>query len=97
MPIRFLTAGESHGKALLCILEGIPANLELSSEYINRELQRRQKGYGRGGRMKIESDRVEFLSGLRFEKTLGSPISMAIWNKDWENWSDKMAYEGEAP
>jgi len=97
MPIRFLTAGESHGKALLCILEGIPANLELSSEYINRELQRRQKGYGRGGRMKIESDRVEFLSGLRFGKTLGSPISMAIWNKDWENWSDKMAYEGEAP
>lgn len=97
MPIRFLTAGESHGKALLCILEGIPANLELSSEYINRELHRRQKGYGRGGRMKIESDRVEFLSGLRFEKTLGSPISMAIWNKDWENWSDKMAYEGEAP
>jgi len=97
MPIRFLTAGESHGKALLCILEGIPANLELSSEYINRELQRRLKGYGRGGRMKIESDRVEFLSGLRFEKTLGSPISMAIWNKDWENWSDKMAYEGEAP
>lgn len=97
MPIRFLTAGESHGKALLCILEGIPANLELSSEYINRELQRRQKGYGRGGRMKIESDRVEFLSGLRFGKTLGSPISMVIWNKDWENWSDKMAYEGEAP
>ncbi len=97
MPIRFLTAGESHGRALLCILEGIPANLELSSEYINRELQRRQKGYGRGGRMKIESDRVEFLSGLRFGKTLGSPISMAIWNKDWENWSDKMAYEGEAP
>jgi len=97
MPIRFLTAGESHGKALLCILEGIPDNLELSSEFINRELQRRQKGYGRGGRMKIESDRVEFLSGLRFEKTLGSPISMAIWNKDWENWSDKMAYEGEAP
>lgn len=97
MPIRFLTAGESHGKALLCILEGIPANLELSSEYINRELQRRQRGYGRGGRMKIESDRVEFLSGLRFGKTLGSPISMAIWNKDWENWSDKMAYEGEAP
>ena len=97
MPIRFLTAGESHGKALVCILEGIPANLELSSEYINRELQRRQRGYGRGGRMKIESDRVEFLSGLRFGKTLGSPISMVIWNKDWENWQEKMAYEGEQP
>ncbi|MFN3472045.1 MAG: chorismate synthase [Aquificaceae bacterium] len=95
MPIRFLTAGESHGKALLCILEGIPANLRLDSSYINRELERRQRGYGRGGRMKIESDRVEFLSGLRFGKTLGSPISMVIWNKDWENWSDKMAYEGE--
>ncbi len=97
MPIRFLTAGESHGKALVCILEGIPANLELSAEYINIELQRRQRGYGRGGRMKIESDRVEFLSGLRFGKTLGSPISMVIWNRDWENWQEKMAYEGERP
>ncbi len=97
MPIRFLTAGESHGKALVCILEGIPANLELSAGYINRELQRRQRGYGRGGRMKIESDRVEFLSGLRFGKTLGSPISMVIWNRDWENWQEKMAYEGERP
>ncbi|MCX8060264.1 MAG: chorismate synthase [Aquificaceae bacterium] len=95
MPIRFLTAGESHGRGLLCILEGIPANLELSSKHINAELQRRQKGYGRGGRMKIESDRVEFLSGLRFGKTLGSPIAMAVWNKDWENWQEKMACEGE--
>ena len=95
MPIRFLTAGESHGKALVCILEGIPANLSLSSEDINIELQRRQRGYGRGGRMKIESDRVEFLSGVRFGKTTGSPISMVIWNKDWENWQEKMAYEGE--
>ncbi len=93
--IRFLTSGESHGKALLCIVEGIPANLEISSHYINKELSRRQRGYGRGGRMKIESDRVEFLSGIRFGKTLGSPISMVIWNKDWENWSDKMSYEGE--
>ncbi|MCS6998512.1 MAG: chorismate synthase [Aquificaceae bacterium] len=95
MPIRFLTAGESHGKGLVCVLEGIPANLQLSSEYINEELRRRQRGYGRGGRMKIESDKVEFLSGLRFGKTLGSPIAMVIWNKDWENWQDKMAYEGE--
>ncbi len=93
--IRFLTSGESHGRALLCIVEGIPANLEVSSHYINKELSRRQRGYGRGGRMKIESDRVEFLSGIRFGKTLGSPISMVIWNKDWENWSDKMSYEGE--
>ena len=97
MPLRFLTAGESHGRALVCILEGIPANLELSSSYINRELQRRQRGYGRGGRMKIESDQVEFLSGLRFGKTIGSPIAMLIKNKDWENWQDKMAYEGNPP
>lgn len=97
MSIRFLTAGESHGKALVCILEGLPANLELSSEYINGELERRQRGYGRGGRMKIEKDRVEFLAGLRFGKTIGSPIAMAIYNRDWENWQEKMAYEGEAP
>ncbi len=97
MPIRFLTAGESHGRSLVCILEGIPANLSISSDYINKELQRRQRGYGRGGRMRIESDRVEFLSGVRFGKTLGSPISMVIWNRDWENWQEKMAYEGEPP
>ena len=97
MPIRFLTSGESHGKGIVCILEGIPANLEISSEYINKELQRRQKGYGRGGRMKIEKDQVEFLSGVRFGKTIGSPIAMVIWNRDWENWKEKMAYEGEVP
>ncbi|RMH80000.1 MAG: chorismate synthase [Acidobacteria bacterium] len=95
MPIRFLTAGESHGRAVVCVLEGIPANLDISSEYVNRELERRQQGYGRGGRMKIEKDKVEFLSGLRFGKTLGSPITMVIWNRDWENWRDKMSYEGE--
>ncbi|SNZ12059.1 chorismate synthase [Hydrogenobacter hydrogenophilus] len=97
MPIRFLTAGESHGKAIVCILEGIPANLEISSEYINKELERRQRGYGRGGRMKIEKDQVEILSGVRFGKTLGSPIAMIIPNRDWENWSEKMAVEGERP
>ena len=97
MPIRFLTAGESHGKGLVCIIEGIPANLELSSEYINRELERRQRGYGRGGRMKIEKDRVQILSGVRFGKTLGGPIALFIENKDWENWKEKMAVEGERP
>ncbi|MGB9873890.1 MAG: chorismate synthase, partial [Hydrogenobacter sp.] len=97
MPIRFLTAGESHGKAIVCILEGIPANLEISSDYINKELERRQRGYGRGGRMKIEKDQVEILSGVRFGKTLGSPIAMLIPNRDWENWSEKMAIEGERP
>jgi chorismate synthase (EC 4.2.3.5) len=95
MPIRFLTAGESHGKGLVCIIEGLPANLELSSEYINRELERRQRGYGRGGRMKIEKDRVQILSGVRFGKTLGGPIALFIENRDWENWKEKMAVEGE--
>jgi chorismate synthase len=97
MPIRFLTAGESHGRGLVCIVEGLPANLELSSEYINRELERRQRGYGRGGRMKIEKDRVQILSGVRFGKTLGGPIALFIENKDWENWKEKMAVEGERP
>lgn len=97
MPIRFLTAGESHGKGLVCIIEGLPANLELSSEYINRELERRQRGYGRGGRMKIEKDRVQILSGVRFGKTLGGPIALFIENRDWENWKEKMAVEGERP
>jgi len=97
MPIRFLTAGESHGRGLVCIIEGLPANLELSSEYINRELERRQRGYGRGGRMKIEKDNVQILSGVRFGKTLGGPIALFIENKDWENWKEKMAVEGERP
>jgi chorismate synthase len=97
MPIRFLTAGESHGRGLVCIIEGLPANLELSSEYINRELERRQKGYGRGGRMKIEKDGVQILSGVRFGKTLGGPVALFIENKDWENWKEKMAVEGERP
>jgi chorismate synthase (EC 4.2.3.5) len=97
MPIRFLTAGESHGRGLVCIVEGLPADLELSSEYINRELERRQRGYGRGGRMKIEKDRVQILSGVRFGKTLGGPIALFIENRDWENWKEKMAVEGERP
>jgi len=97
MPIRFLTAGESHGRGLVCIIEDLPANLGLSSEYINRELERRQRGYGRGGRMKIEKDRVQILSGVRFGKTLGGPIALFIENRDWENWKEKMAVEGERP
>jgi len=95
--LRFLTAGESHGKGLTAILEGIPANLPISEDYINAELSRRQKGYGRGGRMKIEKDKVDILSGVRFGKTLGSPISLIIWNKDYENWKSKMKVEGEPP
>lgn len=99
--LRFLTAGESHGKALTGIVEGIPANLELTEQYINTQLKRRQRGYGRGGRMKIESDRVEILSGLRWGKTIGSPIALLIRNRDWENWQEGMsidkAHEGSIP
>ena len=93
--LRFLNAGESHGPALTAIIEGIPSNLKVSSEYINNELARRQKGYGRGGRMKIEKDKVKILSGVRFGYTLGSPITLIIENKDWENWTDIMSVEGQ--
>ena len=92
--LRFLTAGESHGESLIAILEGLPAGLEISSSQINAELSRRQKGYGRGKRMEIESDRVEFFSGLRGGRTLGSPLAMRIRNRDWENWQDTMGPEG---
>lgn len=97
MPLRFFTAGESHGKGIISFLEGIPANLSIDINFINSELSRRQKGYGRGGRMKIEKDEVEILSGVRFGKTIGSPIALFIKNRDWENWKEKMAYEGEPP
>jgi chorismate synthase len=93
--LRYLTAGESHGPALTAIVEGMPAGLQLTSEYINQQLARRQQGYGRGGRMQIETDKVELLSGVRGGKTLGSPISLQIKNKDWSNWSAVMA-AGEA-
>jgi chorismate synthase len=89
--IRFLTAGESHGKSLTSIVEGFPSNFEISREYIDFHLKRRQAGYGRGQRMKIESDSVEILSGIRFKKTLGSPISLLIKNSDWENWTELMS------
>jgi len=89
--LRFLTAGESHGKALMGILEGIPSGLHISAEDINRDLKRRQSGYGRGARMKIESDHVEIISGIRWGKTIGSPIALSIENKDWKNWKDIMS------
>lgn len=91
--IRFLTSGESHGKALTCIIEGFPAGIEISEDYINTELARRQMGFGRGGRMKIETDKAEIMSGVRFGKTIGSPICLQIKNKDWENWTEKMSIE----
>ena len=95
--LRYLTAGESHGPALTAIVEGLPSNLPIQSELINRQLWRRQQGHGRGGRMKIETDRVDITSGVRFGKTMGTPVALQIQNKDWRNWSEKMAVEGEAP
>jgi len=91
--IRFLTAGESHGKALTIIVDGFPSNLKIAKDYINSHLKRRQVGYGRGLRMKIESDAVEILSGVRFGKTIGSPLSFLIRNSDWENWTERMDHE----
>lgn len=89
--LRYLTAGESHGPQLTAIIEGIPSGLEVSADAINADLGRRQQGYGRGGRMKIETDKAEILSGVRWGKTLGSPITLAVINRDWENWSEKMS------
>jgi chorismate synthase len=88
---RFLTAGESHGEALTTVIDGVPAGLTLSAEDIDADLARRQRGYGRGGRMKIERDRVHIFSGVRWGRTLGSPIALQIANRDWENWKTTMA------
>jgi len=95
--IRFLTSGESHGKALMAILEGIPAGLELLEEDINIELGRRQVGYGRGQRMQIEKDRAQIIAGVRQGLTLASPIGVLIENRDWENWKDKKVPVVTAP
>jgi chorismate synthase len=95
--LRFTTAGESHGKALVAIVEGLPAGLPVTAEWVDRELARRMQGYGRGARMKIERDRIEWLSGLRAGETLGSPVAMLIPNRDWANWEDVMAYESSDP
>jgi len=94
--VTFNTAGESHGKGLIGIVEGIPAGLPLVAEDVTRELRRRMLGYGRGARMKIEADEAEFLSGVRAGETLGSPIAIYIRNRDWENWQDIMAAEPDA-
>lgn len=91
--LRVLTAGESHGQALLGVLEGMPAGLPLSAEEINVQLRRRQGGYGRGGRMKIEKDEVQLLSGVRHGLTLGSPIGLQIQNRDWPHWAERMSVE----
>jgi chorismate synthase len=88
--LRFCTAGESHGEALIAVLSGVPAGVEIDQEFVNRELWRRQQGYGRGGRMRIERDEVHFISGVRHGKTIGSPISLRIENRDWKNWEEAL-------
>src|SRR5882724_3391849 len=91
--LRFLTAGESHGKALVTIIEGVPAGLAIDVDALTADLRRRQTGYGRGRRMLIESDRAQVLSGVRHGLTTGGPIALLIPNKDWENWQRTMAVE----
>src|ERR1700674_5412991 len=95
--LRFLTAGESHGQALVAILEGMPAGLSIDFDAVTADLRRRQTGYGRGRRMAIESDRAQALSGVRHGVTTGAPIALLIPNKDWENWQQTMYVEHEQP
>lgn len=90
---RFETAGESHGECLVATLTGLPSGVPVSLERVNRELWRRQQGFGRGGRMKIETDTVEIVAGVRHSQTIGAPIAMIIRNKDWKNWLEPMAVE----
>ncbi|MBC7105033.1 MAG: chorismate synthase [Firmicutes bacterium] len=94
--MRYLTAGESHGPALITVVEGLPAGLPLTAAYVDLHLARRQRGYGRGGRMAVERDRVRILAGVRAGKTLGSPVALVIENRDWSNWSTVMAAGAEA-
>src|SRR5215471_1742547 len=91
--LRFSTAGESHGESLVALVSGLPAGVPVDQEFINRELWRRQKGYGRGGRMRIERDTAHILSGVRHGKTIGSPIAMTIANNDWKNWTEILPVE----
>lgn len=91
--LRFYTTGESHGQALVAVLLGLPAGLEVDFAYVDRELKRRMGGYGRGGRMKIERDRAQFLSGVRHGQTIGSPVTVLIENHDWKNWAEAMAVD----
>src|SRR5438270_3261351 len=88
--LRFCTAGESHGEALIAVIAGVPAGVEIDQEFVNRELWRRQQGYGRGGRMRIERDTAHSISGVRHGKTIGSPISVRIENRDWKNWEEAL-------
>lgn len=95
--LRFITTGESHGEALVAMLSGLPAGLCVDTEFVNRELWRRQQGYGRGGRMKIERDSARFISGVRHGKTIGSPVTALIENRDWKNWQEVLPVEAGDP
>ncbi|HAM16679.1 MAG TPA: chorismate synthase, partial [Eggerthellaceae bacterium] len=95
--MQLITAGESHGPQLTAIVDGVPAGLRVSEESINADLARRQAGYGRGGRQAIERDTVRIVSGVRFGRTIGSPIALVVENRDWQNWTDRMAAFGDAP
>jgi chorismate synthase len=95
--LRYFTSGESHGEALVAFLSGLPAGVPVEQDFVDRELWRRQQGYGRGGRMKIETDVAQILSGVRHGKTIGSPISILLQNKDWQNWKDALPIEAGDP
>src|SRR5579875_2517363 len=95
--IRFSTAGESHGEALIALISGLPAGVPVDLGFVNRELWRRQQGYGRGGRMKIETDKAHVLSGVRHGKTIGSPVAIEIVNRDWKNWEAKLPVDAGDP
>src|SRR5436309_8978955 len=95
--LRFCTAGESHGEALISVISGVPAGVEIDQEFVNRELWRRQQGYGRGGRMRIERDTAHFISGVRHGKTIGSPIALTISNRDWKNWEEALPVDAGDP
>ena len=95
--IRFSTAGESHGEALIALISGLPAGVPVDLDFVNHELWRRQQGYGRGGRMKIETDQAHILSGVRHGKTIGSPIAIQLINRDWKNWQEKLPVEAGDP
>src|SRR5437016_1986446 len=95
--LRYFTAGESHGEALVAFLSGLPAGLKIDQQFIDRELWRRQQGFGRGGRMKIERDTAHILSGVRHGQTIGSPIAIQIENRDWKNWQEILPVEPGDP
>ena len=95
--MRYMTAGESHGPQLTAIVEGVPAGVKVSEDALNADMARRQAGYGRGGRQAIERDKAHVVSGVRFGKTIGTPVAFVVENRDWRNWTDRMAVFGNAP